>query len=504
MLSTSLSFPLGSRHCSLPVSSPDQHSSATSPASYSSTGHGHTHTPSSGGSLTRYTSLTTPFYQVPLQRQQNIVAVHYGFTPSGGSTPTNSNMEVPQGMISYIPTGSNSQTPSVFHSNSSNRRRSDNSMQVCARSPPLPFGRLIHHHYHHHQPPSSSSLSSSPHSQSGSSLNLCRHKSNSLSPLSTPPLTNVPSPMGGGRTLGHGMKYSLTPHGSGTKLTSLVEETEKSSSSSKNGSRSKGKSQPVRAQKPSVIGDFITQSCLLNSDDEPDGDADDDDNFPLSLSLHSSIDREDGELGQQISMAMAAAETDSFQPSTHVVTHQGNDAVQFTMQSPDHIDARPASARESEHRPKSRGEKKVQRAASFSQRSHRLTHELADIRNRAVSLSAHGNPLDPNFTATTIRPGYDLEVSPSSGIVAFKLPFLFSSSGSQDLASPSVPGRTISGSLLRCGEGECEECSSSNSSLVMLRCSYLLGQELLAMAKARQGPIMLLSTELVSVLIVTC
>ena len=532
-LSQSLSLPSGSRRCSLPVGSADHHSStAASPGSCSSTGHGHTHTPSSSGSLTRYTSLTTPFYKVPLPRQP-IAAVQYGFVPSGGTTPTNLNMESPQALIphNFPALGSNPQAQG-FYFNPSSRRRSDNSLQLIARSPPLPFGKLIHNPYHQQQqqappPHSGSSLSSSPHSQSGSSLNLYRH-----SPLSTPPSANLPSPSSGvgmaspgQATSGHGMKYSLTPHGSGTKLSSLAEETEKKTNKRSGSQRpslssaNKGRTPPIKVENenrpsPSITGDFITHSCLLNSDDDNEINnegAEDEDNFPLSLSLTSSVDS----TSEQISMATEMA--------IRIDPHHGN--TRYKVQSPEYTEARykvcspegrPMSAREAKHGGTLKGEKKLQRAASFSQqRSHRLTNELADIRQRACSLSAHGDPLDPNFTTLITGAGPNLEVSPSSGIVAFKLPFVFSSpnSGSQELASPSLPGgrdspKFLSSSLMRPGnEGPpawwevdqwAESSSSSNSCLLMLRRSYVLGRELLSMAKARQGPLMLLSTELVS------
>ena len=484
---------------------------------YSSSGHGNTHTPSSGGSLTRYSSLTTPFYRVPLPRQQ-IVPVQRGFTPSGGTTPTNMNVDTPTGLI-YMPMGAGSQT-SGFHSNSSNRRRSDNSLPLFARSPPLPFGKLLYHQPHP-QPPSNSSLSTSPHSYSSSSL--YRHKSTSLSPHSTPPSANLPSPVGGsGRTVGHGFKYSLTPHGSSTKLSSLAEEAEKVGSSSGDRSSSggggarptKGKSQPIKVEEKSLLrGNLITQSCLLNSDGELDMDGEDDENFPLSLSMNSSFG---SELGQQISMATGTTKNDS----VHTITYQSNDAVRFTVRSPERVtNVRPASAKESDRRPKSREGRTLQRASSFSQqRSHRLTNDLADIRQRACSLSAHGDPLDPNFTANSLLMGTngDLEVSPSE-IVAFKLPFLFSSSpGSQGLISPSLPSsredsvakifssspQQRRGSWDMMGVEEWEE--SSSSCLATLKQSYILGRELLTMARARQGPIMLLSTELVSLLNCDC
>ncbi len=319
---------------------------------------------------------------------------------------------------------------------------------------------------------------------------------------------------------GHGMKYSLTPHGSSTKLSSLAEETERttdkrSGSRSSSSAANKGRTPPIKVENdnrpsPSITGDFITHSCLLNSDDDNEidneGVAEDEDNFPLSLSLTSSVDS----TSDQITMAMR--------------TDPLHGIARYKVQSPENIDARykvrspegrPMSARDAKHGGTAtavKGGKRLQRAASFSQqRSHRLTNELADIRQRACSLSAHGDPLDPNFTTVITGAGPpDLEVSPSSGIVAFKLPFVFSSahSGSQELASPSLPGgrdspKFLSGSPLRpSGEGPPlawweVESSSSSSCLFALQRSYVLGRELLSMAKARQGPIMLLSTELV-------
>ena len=498
----------GSRRRSLPVGSADHHSStAASPGN-----NGHTHTPSSSGSLTRYTSLTTPFYKVPLSRQP-IPPVQYGFVPSGGTTPTNVTMESPQALITHnIPTlGSNPQVQGLYF-NPSSRRRSDNSLQLMARSPPLPFGRLLHHNPYHYQqqapppPPGCSSLSSSPHSHSGSSL--YRH-----SPLSTPPSANLPSPSSAGvgvaipgrATSGHGIKYSLTPHGSGTKLSSLAEETErkmeKRSDSRSSSSAAKGRTPPIKVESedrpsPSITGDFITHSCLLNSDDEIDNEgAEDEENFPLSLSLTSSVDS----TSEQITMATRMVmRTDPLHGmGRHKVQSPENVDARYKVRSPE---GRPMSAREAKHGGTAalKGGKQLQRAASFShQRSHRLTNELADIRQRACSLSAHGDPLDPNFTTLITGAGpSDLEVSPSSGIVAFKLPFVFSSpnSGSQEL-SRSGGGEGSSLAWWEVEQGA--ESSSSNSCLSALRRSYSLGRELLSMAKARQGPIMLLSTELV-------
>ena len=326
---------------------------------------------------------------------------------------------------------------------------------------------------------------------------------------------------------GMGMKYNLTPHGSGTKLSSLAEETERKgdkksgsrSSSSSLAAANKGRTPPVKVENenrpsPSITGDFITHSCLLNSDDdvnEVDNEgAEDEDNFPLSLSLTSSVDS----TSEQITMATGMVmRTDPL---------LGN--ARNKVQSPENIDARykmrnpegrPMSARDAKHGGIAlKGEKRLKRAASFSQqRSHQLTNELADIRQRACSLSAHGDPLDPSFATLITGAGPDLEVSPSSGIVAFKLPFVFSSpnSGSQELASPSGPGGRDSPKFLSGSEGqlaawwEAEQwvesssssSSSPNSCLFTLKRSYILGRELLSMAKARQGPIMLLSTELV-------
>lgn len=320
--------------------------------------------------------------------------------------------------------------------------------------------------------------------------------------------------VGSGRTLGHGIKYGLTPHGNGTKLSSLAEEGEKGNDNRSDShlvaTNTKGKSKPIKDRKPSLTGDFITQSCLLNSDDEDEPDLVGD-NFPLSLSMTSSIDSEQGQ--QFLGAAGGASKTDSVPSSVHAVSFHSNDAVRFAIRSPDAREQRPASARECERsKPNLRGQKKLQRASSFSQQcSRQLSNELADIRQRANSLSAHGNPLDPNFTSSSLLVAggdHNLEITPE--IMPFKLPFLFSSSsGSQDLASPpfasSGEGGGDSSTRLLCGSAlghspstKGEEEGEESSCLAILKKSYLLGRELLAMARARQGPIMLLSTELVS------
>ena len=79
--------------------------------------------------------------------------------------------------------------------------------------------------------------------------------------------------------------------------------------------------------------------------------------------------------------------------------------------------------------------------------------------------------------------------------------FSSSNAGSQELVSPTIPevssllGSDSEGAVW--WEAEYWEESSTYSCLLTLKRSYVLGQELLWMARARQGPIRLLSTELV-------
>lgn len=108
------------------------------------------------------------------------------------------------------------------------------------------------------------------------------------------------------------------------------------------------------------------------------------------------------------------------------------------------------------------------RSSSFTQRNSQLFQDLASIRNRSNSLGKERGSEEVTFGG-----------SESPEIASFQLPFLF-------------PPTTA--------EGRSDKTSSSFRDDVPCSCltglsdSLVIGRELVAMAQARQGPIMLLST----------
>jgi len=271
-------------------------------------------TPSSLGSLTRYNSLTTPFYQARSALPET-------------STPTS--IDISSGYHSRAHIGS---IGSLSRSNSGRKS--------------VPFGQLIQ--------PQTVLYSGSPSPHRGSITS-------SPSPHSTPPTQSSNQT--------RGLKYAHPVPGSGGRLSSLVEESDKTGSGTQR--KSEGKVYE------------ITQSCLLVSDE---GSLTEDESFPLDLNMSLN-----------------------------------------TSQSEDH-ECELRSTEQTQNR----------RTGSFNQR---LSQDLAAI-------SATG--------------------STSDKMGSFQLPFLF---------EPQDRGPVI-------------DCPSLNT----LKESLSLGKELIAMAKARQGPIMLLST----------
>jgi len=212
----------------------------------------------------------------------------------------------------------------------------------------------------------------------------------------------------------------------------------------------------------------------LHSDEDED-----EDNFPLSLSLNLSQSTDDQEGGR-----------DRVSPTARLLA--------FNHNSPHSQALRRGNA----NRPK--------RAASFSQkRSNPLSQDLEHIRVRAQSLSTRGNPFqDPDYTPTpTENKTYDFSSSPLSSIAPFKLPFLFMNSTSTASQRSEKQGSSTAGQTHRSQHGpgfnspavvaaESPRVEAEDRCLASLSHSIVLGGELLAMAKARQGPIMLLSTDL--------
>ena len=449
------------------------------------------HTPSSAsGSLSRYSSLTTPFYQ-PRQ----------GGTPSRGcgregTTPVN-------------------KSPKLGGSHSGTNLIGGVGSIPCQTSPgTVPFGQLIQPHpqHHHHQPVSYSPSASNVLLNSGGS-----HYRSYHSPIASPPFSTSPGvPSHHHHHHAHyatgavATKGNLSRRNSGNKLSALAEEREgrsrgnkttkmKGAAAGHNGGGGGGGDGGATEKTSSGGFDIITRSCLLGfSGDEADGSDGEtpaseleEENFPLSLTM-SLTDQEDDNEGEEHDVRSHASR---YSPtmSGNAVQIVGSDAVRYA----------PAVATPTPRSSSGRGGTaddagsglRPRRAASFSHqhRSSQLSQQLAALHSKASSLSAHGDPFAPGFLADAPPP----PPSPSAEIVALRPPFTFSSSLEEAKLARSRP---LDPSTSR--EDEDERICFGSLNLASMKACLVLAREMSAMAKARQGPILLMSTsaDLVSLL----
>ena len=305
------------------------------------------------------------------------------------------------------------------------------------------------------------------------------------------------------------MRYASASHGSGTKLSALAEEREIEREKERIGRQRHSQSTKRGGQRKTVCEDFITQSCLLNSDDEGDSchgeERDVEESFlPLSLTMsfnssQSTDDQEVPEINTEHAQYRDTSERAQCRDSSNKLAFVGQDKVKFTVSGEANIQR----------------ESGVRRASSFSHRNPRLSQELAAIRTKATNLSYHDNSLDQ--VTPTEKHTYIFDSSRSPEIVQFQMPFLFPLQNSNNTAaspggyrqrhSQPTPRRS-SRSSLPSADSEPRRTNQRKSPLANdedrvnrgcpclceLKQNLLLGKELLAMAQARQGPIMLLST----------
>lgn len=422
-----------SRRCSLSSTGSGNHTSGRSSGRNSVPGHTHSgHTPSSAsGSLSRYTSLTTPFYQPHSPRQGAKQS------PDMSATPVNKTVKPPRSHSGTNHLGSFGSIPGQL-----------------GPSPPglIPFGQLVPH-----QQPTSAAAYGSP----VSNINACSNSyhSNRVSPTPSP-LSTPPSSSPGAHHAG--TKGSLARRNSGTKLSALTEERERK----KKPAKSAGTGTPTVKQTSGGF-DIISHSCLLgfsDDDDEDNGLELEEDNFPVglttSLSSSLSVDQEDAdrkEAEPNYVANMKGAEphyiadrkwhgiTDrkgvephtadrkwvELQGLTVTALQSSGDTLQFVRPDAVHFTpARPASSAGSRNENGTKPSGGMKRASSFSyQRNPRLSQQLASLHSRASSLSVHSDPLDPH--AGTPH---------SAEITAFKVPFLFPGPGTDPDSQSSVPG----------------------------------------------------------------
>ncbi|CAI8037788.1 Serine/threonine-protein kinase ULK2 [Geodia barretti] len=459
------------------------------------------HTPSSYGSssMQRFRSLTTPFYQAtPNSRSSN------------GSTPTIKGSDV----VANSPPNPADYGRPRSHSNTSRRRCSEPQVGVAPLSHTPPFGRLMQ-------------LGVAPATAQSPPTNSI-HRQTSSSPSPSSPSghayqmgNNVGVAVGGARqTLrggGGGMRYSLVTHGSGSKLTSLSEQAEQEDTqwqreeSRRRGSRRGKKAPPAnKGDTPSLekklerrvfLDQLITASQVLVSDDEEEIDEDEVD-FSISLSLQSSQssnktdEQEDEEEGGSGSSEVAT-------PKFSVRSGAGR-------------------------RCKSAGGGEGGRGSFSQQHSEQLAENLQAIHSRAASLSSHQSWLEGSGDSALFAPAaiteYRFEVSLAAEIKpvtpTFQLPRGPPSSQSNLPPQPDrrVPHQCRDGANLNVelpreqwreeGRGGVRVVRKGARGgvigegvrvcLAPLQQAVALAGELTAMAQARQGPIMLLSTDLSS------
>lgn len=441
------------------------------------------HTPSSAsGSLSRYTALTTPFYQPPPTSQSGSrqgapfapAVVPRGSGGMEGTTPVNRSPKV----------GSSGTNP--YH---------HKGLIPCQTSPPsggpVPFGKLIQPLYPMGYSPASATNFSNLSSNSGGS----QHRGNTYhtSPIASPPFPPASSPSPLDTQYVHyaaptGTKGNISRRNSGTKLSALTEEREKRSSKKKTKSTVGGNKggETTKTEKTNSGGfDIITQSCLLGFSEDDGGSSEgdtagfedlEDRNFPLNLSMSLTDQEEDNE-GEEPKPQSHSHNSDSTM-STNAVKIVGSGVVRYTPSQP-----RPVSTG-GKREEATTGLGRPRRTASFShaQRNSQLSQELAALHTKASSLSAHGDPFAPGFSSTAPP----LPSSPSAEIVAFKLPFTFSDSTDGDTGGC----RTVSGPPT--AEDD-RNITFGSLRLGSMKDSLELAKEMYAMAKARQGPILLLS-----------
>ena len=316
------------------------------------------------------------------------------------------------------------------------------------------------------------------------------------------------------------MRYSLSAHGSGSKLSSLEEQAElepqpregDGHGKRRNGNKSariiiaaNKRSSPSSRDRESSVGlePLITASQVLCSDGEEEEEV----GFPLSLSLHSS--QSSNKTEEQETAEVEEADEGS-----------GSGRSQIEVATP----TCPAKSSRNQRRCKSAtGHGVGERDGSFSgQHSEKLSENFQQIRSRAASLSAHqsllGSDSTPTTTPTAINQ-YQFQVSPAAEIKPMNPAFLLPSSSStssepSSRLAPSPPragelGENCRGSgVVEISDGDLESSQPQGSEgregseevrvcLGHLRQAMDLARELMGMGQARQGPIMLLSTDLV-------
>ncbi len=418
-------------------------------------------------SLSRYSSLTTPFYQAsPVTRghqQQQTLKGTSNLMPRKGSSPHETGI---------------AQSP-------------DSIPTLISRPSPsssVPFGKLIKY------------SSNSP--KSSVTTNYGSNPPTSL--FSTPP-SSVTSPSAG--YVGAGSKCAISRRNSGAKLSTLAEEKGHPNNYSSRADKKDNSTEKIN----SGGFDIITKSCLLDSEEEIENiSATDDDNFPAGLNM-SFTEFEEEDPGSEGVVGVG--------PQGQPIHHTGrpSSGVQQVPLPlpPAEPPAPPSGFRRG--RPSSSGGVpiKPRRAASFSYgcelrensssecKASSLTCRGEDLRHLGLS----GNPtfpphqVDEEIVSMTIPFAPAAPSAQSRSTLSPKLSSKTKARSTDAYKRPSYPsylGGSGSGPALYGGGLLKSDRDTSvrlgSLSVAEVRDSLELAEELQAMAKARQGPILLMST----------
>jgi len=473
----------------------------------------HTHTgqstPSTGvvgvasNSLTKYSSLTTPFYQAPppsirpnqqqqQQQQQQLLKGNGGKTPKNVSSPYGSSLV-----------------------------RSPESIPFSRPTPPssVPFGKLM--------------------KCTGSIQTLNSFNPNSVGMSQPPSIFSTPpgslSSPNSHQVVIAGSKGVISRRNSSSKLSALTEE--KLQSIDLSSVRKKNTGQGSSEKSSSGGFDIITKSCLLDSEDDIENiSAAEEDNFPAGLDMSFTEFEDEDAGGEELKGSGTTAATEYLSgeaaqrqqqqqqhhtgrpfsnfhqlsqvpQSPHPPMPQSQDA-HFTTQPPGSgkVGATYTTSRPTSIRPR--------RTASFTEYRDSQQAPCKEIHVKSCSFTSAEDAKSTSFLKSRLLPSAEVEEE----IIPMRVPFAFAGSSTQpkrislesrgmstELSASPQPlsrgrgSRHSNAAVFRGGKkGNGNKVSASLGSLSLeeMKETLELAEELQAMAKARQGPILLLSTSL--------
>ena len=456
---------------------------------------GYTHsgqsTPSAGvvgvasNSLTKYSSLTTPFYQAP--------------PPS--TRPNQQQQQQPQ-----VLKGNGGKTPKAISSPfGTSIVRSPEFIQTSRPTPPssVPFGKLM--------------------KCTGNLQTLISSNPNSMgtsqpqSIFSTPP-SSLSSPGAHHHVVVAVSKGVISRRNSSSKLSALTEEKFHQNDGHLSG-RKKDSHQGSSDKNSSGGFDIITKSCLLDSEDDIENiSAAEEDNFPAGLDM-SFTEFEDEDACSEEPKVLVATTPEypaSGEADHRLQYHTGQSSSNFHLPSqvpqlppplmPQSQDAHFAALPLGSGKVGPPTTSRPRRAASFTDNRDSQLPSNKEGHVKSCSLTSAEYGTNPNFLKTRLLPSAETEEE----ITPMRVPFAFTGATLSRKISPEsrgTPTQSHGGGGRHSNAAVprgLKECNNNNKVSAQLGCLSLeemrdileLAEEMQAMAKARQGPILLLSTSL--------